>query len=270
MRKQIPAIPSGNEGRKPCLYVELLPVLGVSSWLVMSSTWQDAYLERFYPLTSWRRDGTRDFFALCDQYCSGRIIEIGSGPSNPTSDHLATLGELYGVDIDPDVRSNRALKASCVITGHYPFPDSYFDSCVSDYVGEHIADPVLHFREAHRVLKRGGKYLIRTPNIFHYTALISRLTPHWFHQKISNRLRNREGRDPYPTHYRMNSRRVIKKLAQQEGFEIVYLRMVEKEPSYGMSLKVLFLLFTLYERIVNATPLFNCFRSNIFVVLQKT
>lgn len=235
----------------------------------MQSEWQEKYLERFYPQSSWRRDGTRDFFQILREYGGGTILEIGAGPSNPTSDYLKTLGELHGVDIDPEVLQNRALKTSAVIEQEFPFPDNTFDSSVSNYVCEHIENPKRHLEEVWRVLKPGGTYILRTPNRFHYTAIVSGFTPHSFHLKVANKLRALEGHDPYPTRYRLNSRAQIKCLAEKTGFELEYLRLVEREPSYGMSSRLLFLIFTAYERLVNSVDIFATFRSNLFVVLRK-
>src|SRR5688572_1251941 len=106
--------------------------------------WQEVYLERFYPPTSWRRDGTSDFFQVCQGYCGGSILEVGAGPSNSTSDFLKTLGDLHGIDIDAEVLHNRALTTSSVIKGRFPFPAATFDSCVSNYVCEHLDDPEQH------------------------------------------------------------------------------------------------------------------------------
>lgn len=158
--------------------------------------WQDPYLDKFYPITSWRRDGTRDFFAVCQQYCGGRILEIGAGPSNPTSEYLGTLGELHGVDIDSEVKENAALRTASVIKDVLPFPDCSFDSCASNYVCEHITDPRHHLQEIWRVLKPRGAYVFRTPNKFHYTALVAGVTSHSFHLKVANRLRSMDGHDP--------------------------------------------------------------------------
>ncbi|MEP6743396.1 MAG: class I SAM-dependent methyltransferase [bacterium] len=231
--------------------------------------WQQIYLERFYPQTSWRRDGTRDFFQILKENCSGKILEIGSGPSNDTSHYLQSLGELHGIDIDPEVLQNSALKTSAIFNNRFPFAEATFDSCVSNYVCEHLERPVEHLTEVWRVLKPGGVYIFRTPNRLHYTAIVSRLTPHSFHLKTANKLRAIEGHDPYPTRYRLNSRAKIQKMARKIGFEVETLRLVEKEPSYGMSSRLLFLLFTAYERVVNSAELFASFRSSLFVVLRK-
>jgi SAM-dependent methyltransferase len=231
--------------------------------------WQEIYLERFYPQTSWRRDGTRDFFQVLKQNCGDKILEIGAGPSNNTSDYLKTLGELHGIDVDPDVLENTALETAAVFEERFPFPDNSFDTCVSNYVCEHLKDPDAHLKEVRRVLRPGGIYVFRTPNRFHYTAIVSGLTPHSFHVKMANKLRAIDGHDPYPTWYRLNSRGRIRSFARVAGFEVEYLRLVEKEPSYGMSSRALFLIFTAYERVVNSADIFASFRSSLFVVLRK-
>ena len=201
----------------------------------------------------------------------GRLLEIGAGPTNRTSDFLATLGELDGVDIDPDVRTNRALAAAHTITGDsYPYAAGTFDACVSNYVAEHVEDPAAHLAEIHRVLKPGGVYLIRTPNLYHYVSLVSWVTPHWFHSAVANRLRDRAGaHDPYPTKYLMNTRSRLSSLAQAAGFDVLSLDLVEKEPSYGLYARPLFIVFMGYERLVNSHELAAPLRSNLFVVLRK-
>lgn len=45
--------------------------------------------------------------------------------------------------------------------------------------------------------------------------------------------------------------------------------LIEKEPSYGMSSKALFLMFLAYERLVNATDALAGLRANILGVLRR-
>jgi len=238
-------------------------------------TWQQRYLDKFYnPAHGWV-GGTHEFFDLCASAIpkGGEILEIGAGSDNPATRFLATLGKVHGLDPDPIVKTNSALTTATVLeSSRFPFEDARFDGCVSNYVIEHIEDPIGHLLEVARVLKPGGAYVLRTPNLYHYVSLVSSITPHWFHELVANRLRNRsshEHHDPYPTFYAMNTRADLERFASRAGLEIESLRLVEKEPSYGMSSRALFLIFMAYERAVNATDKLADLRSNIFAVLRK-
>ena len=236
-------------------------------------TWQEAYLSRYYNPRSGFIDGTSQFHSLCEKHIPPRskILEIGAGPTNQTSKFLSQIGELHGVDIDPDVSANSALRTTNRIENdHYPFLDHSFDACVSNYVLEHVEYPDAHLAEVKRVLKPGGTYVFRTPNRYHYVAIISSHTPLWFHRLIANRLRNlpRDAHDPYPTFYRFNDERKMTAAAKQIGMEIVEFHLVEKEPSYGMSSRLMFLLLMGYERTVNFSEKLRSFRSNILAVFK--
>lgn len=153
----------------------------------------------------------------------------------------------------------------------FPFGDQSFDACVSNYVLEHVADPRAHLREVKRVLSRGGAYVVRTPNRFHYVALAASIAPHWFHELVANRLRGlgAGAHDPYPTFYALNTEAAFRRQSAEIGLRLETLRLVEKEPSYGMSSRALFLPMMVYERLGNATELAKNLRSNIFAVLRK-
>lgn len=239
-----------------------------------SKDWQSAYLRRFYDRSRGWIDGTTEFHRLCAAQLppGGRFLEVGAGPSNQTSKFLSALGELHGVDPDPDVANNEDLASARVLEqGHVPHGDASFDACVSNYVLEHVADAAQHLREVARVLKPGAPYVFRTPNRWHYLSIGSALTPHWVHVRVANRLRNLgpDSHEPYPTVYRLNTRRAIRRHAKAAGLRVEQLRMIEKEPSYGMSSRLLFLAFMAYERAVNSTAWLQGLRSNILGVLRR-
>lgn len=236
--------------------------------------WQQRFVARFYESRPGWRSGNAEFHALCAELipAGATILEIGAGPSNATSRHLATLGVLHGVDVDAEVLRNDALAHASTFDGtRLPGADQAFDACVSNWVVEHLPDPAAHLAEVMRVLKPGGVYAFRTSNCWHYVGGFARITPHWVHVRLANPLRNLPAgaHEPYPTQYRMNSRRRVRKLAAQAGFAVAMLRMIEKEPAYGMSSRVLFLLFLAYERLVNSTELLASFRAAILVALRK-
>jgi SAM-dependent methyltransferase len=231
-------------------------------------------LDRYYYSRSDFTDGTTEFHALCSncirQNCE--ILEIGAGPTNRTSFHLATLGRVTGVDVSDSVLQNTALRKAFVYDGQrLPFEEQSFDACVSNYVLEHVHQPAAHFREVARVLKPGGVYCFRTPNLWHYITFMSYLLPYSVHRNSVHRLQgsSEEAHEPWPTVYAANSRTTLKRYCAVGGLEIVQLRMVEKEPSYGHLSLLLFYPMMGYERLVNSSSMFDWCRINIFGVLRK-
>ena len=200
------------------------------------------------------------------------MLEIGPGPSNETSDFLSGIGSLSGLDISPQASGNRALLDSHIFDGlDFPFESGSFDGCASNYVVEHLENPLKHFAEVERILRPGGTYVFRCPNIFNYVPAISRLTPYRVHLFVANRARAlpKGARDPYPTYYRCNSRSAIRRVSRETGLDVKTLNMIEAEPSYGKGSRFLFYPMLAWERLVNSTTYLEEFRSNILAVVRK-
>lgn len=129
----------------------------------------DALFERYYYSNPAFRDGTSTFHRLCRTHIppGARILEIGPGPRNKTSNFLSSFATVVGVDISEEAQSNSALAQSYVYDGQrLPFEDGSFDACVSNYVMEHVEYPQIHLREVARVLRPNGVYCLRTPNLW--------------------------------------------------------------------------------------------------------
>ncbi len=210
-------------------------------------------------------DGTTHFHrTITDLVRPGAtVLELGCGPDGPTSRLLRSIcdaapapGRLDGLDIDPDVKNNPHLSRAFVYDGGvWPTPPAAYDAVVSDFVLEHIPDPLATFGEVARALRPGGMFIFRTPNLYHYVTLGSRLTPHALHTSMGKWLKGRTAadHDEYPTYYRANSRRALRSSLHAAGLVERRLEMLEKEPSYGFRSRLLFYPFMLYERVVNAT-----------------
>jgi SAM-dependent methyltransferase len=219
-------------------------------------------------------DGTTEFHGMCRAALDGAktILEIGAGPSNSTTEFLASIAPVVGLDLSSEVLENSHVSEARVFDGRViPFSDASFDGCVSNYVLEHVEYPLDHFREIARVLRPGGTYLFRTPNLHHYVALVSRALPYAAHLYLSKRLRGMtsEDHDPWVTHYRANTTRAVRVLAASAGLTVVELRMAEKEPTYGRMNPLAFYPLMVYERLVNSTPKMATLRANIFGVLRR-
>jgi SAM-dependent methyltransferase len=234
-----------------------------------------ALFERYYFSRPSFVGGTQVFHQICETRfrSGGRILEIGAGPANPTSQFVSSLGPITALDMSDEVLGNPDVADAYVYDGRrMPFADELFDMCVSNYVLEHVKDPLSHFQEASRILKPGGTYCFRTPNLWHYITMSSRLLPHYAHLGIANRLRGIEGvaHDPWPTVYHANTRRQLRRLAAKTDFIVDELRMIEAEPCYGAAHPVLFYPMMAYERLVNSSELFRSIRVNILGAFRKS
>lgn len=230
--------------------------------------------DRFY--SGPRYDGTRLFYDWLREHTGSqtRLLNLGAGPSteNPIRIFKGEVAEVVGADVDRCVMDNDELDRAVMIeNGRLPLPDVAFDVVLSDYVIEHVEHPAQFLAEVYRVLKPGGVFFFRTPNIYHYVALFSAATPHWFHGLVANRVRAKEpgSQEPWPTHYRLNSRRAIEVEARNAGFRDIELRMIEMEPSYLQFHALPFLAGVAYERIVNSSEAFAGLRANFFGRLTK-
>lgn len=219
-------------------------------------------------------DGTTEFHRLLARFIAAgdRVLEIGPGPANATSAFLASRGAVVGVDVSKEVLGTSIWpRRECTMAGGSLSEDACFAACVSDYVLEHITDPEEHFREVGRVLRSGGVYCFRTPNLWHYLTVASKILPHGLHLRLASRLRGlgEDARDPHPTVYAANTRAGIRRLAAAAGLSITELRTIEKEPSYGRTNAALFFPMMAYERLVNSSPVFAGIRVNILCALQR-
>jgi SAM-dependent methyltransferase len=234
----------------------------------------DKTYKRFYPDNS--KSGTIKFYNWVWQYLdqSSVILNLGAGPNSSDSIKCfrGKVKSVIGADIDEAVRGNTDLdKAYVLNNNHLPFEDNMFDLVLCDYVLEHIENPEEFLLEVKRVLKLGKSFFFRTPNNKHYITIISRLTPHSFHLLFANKVRGlpKESHDPYKTHYKMNSVKVLNKLSMNSGFSKSELLFVEAEPSYLMFNSVIFIFGVVYERLVNKFEMLSFLRANIFGRLVK-
>lgn len=215
---------------------------------------------RFYPENGAVRpsDGAHELYGWIRSVACPRtlrVLNLGAGAATDDARRLGDhFGRLIGADIDPRVVENDDLHEAVVIDGtSLPFPDCSFDMVFSDWTMEHVAEPKPLLEEVFRVLKPGGHFVFRTPNLLHYAALLAWATPHAFHEFVGKRIRSSVLVEPYKTHYRLNTKRTAVRLLRQVGFEQVEVRMLEPAPSYLTFARAAFLCGVAYERIVNST-----------------
>jgi SAM-dependent methyltransferase len=236
--------------------------------------------QRCYP--DQRRSGTLFFYGhLRGLAVQGRqVLNLGAGPGDrPETPEFAIRDlrgpghRVFGCDPDPDVLGNRQVDEARTIgpDGAIPYEDGAFDIVYSDYVLEHVEQPEKFLAEVFRVLKPGGAFHFRTPNLYHYVSIAARILPHSIASRTANRVRSLDegAHDPYPTFHRLNTRRALRKFARKVGFSDVDFTMFEGEPSYLMFNSGAFLVGVAYERIVNGAPCLAGLRANIMGRMVK-
>ncbi|BBZ22079.1 methyltransferase domain-containing protein [Mycolicibacter hiberniae] len=218
-------------------------------------------LQRFYPeckVSGFSHvDGTVVFFTQVAALLrpTDHVLDFGAGRGEPILDDevpyrrdLSNLrgrcAQLYGCDVDEVVLDNPYLDHAGVIQpeAELPYADDQFDLIVARHVFEHIADADLVARELLRIVKPGGWITAVTPNKLGYIALGARLVPNRFHVRALRRVQpERKSQDVFPTRYRMNTRRALRK-AFGGGAEI-FTAGWASEPGYHFGNPYLYRLF---------------------------
>jgi SAM-dependent methyltransferase len=239
------------------------------------------FVQHFYPDSGVANLGfpsAAAFYGWIREYTNPRTVMLNLGAGGPAPRDKIRMfknevARVAGADIDPEVLHNPELDDAHVLTpnGELPFEDETFDLVLSDWVVEHVGDPHRFLSEVRRVLRNGGTFFFRTPNKHHYVGFLASVTPHWFHELVANRARGMTSGDhePWPTYYRLNSRRTIEIEGAKAGFRSVEVRLWEGPPGYMVFNSVSFVVGVGYERMVNRYKALEGFRANIFARMEK-
>jgi SAM-dependent methyltransferase len=225
-----------------------------------------------------RVDGTVAYYARVHALlrAGDMVLDLGCGrgaQANDPSNFRRRLRDLrgegrkvIGIDVDRNAETNPLLDEFRLIEDvrRWPLDDASIDLVHSDNVLEHVEDPAGFFSEAFRVLKPGGYLTLRTPNAWGYASLAARLVPNRFHAKIVTRVQHATNeRDLFPTVYRCNTARKLRRALKRQGFDAV-VYAIESEPSYLNFSRVIY-------RVASAvhTILPPMFRSKLFAFARK-
>jgi ubiquinone/menaquinone biosynthesis C-methylase UbiE len=185
---------------------------------------------------------------------------------------VSRAGTVVGVDIDL-VHLQKHLDISqrtCASLDALPFCDASFDLVTCNMVVEHLPDPLAVFREMARVLAPGGRMMVHTPNTRNYLVFANlvakKLLPR---SMILKFIRDgRAGEDIYPTFYRANNRRALRKLGEGVNLRPEFVRGLTQPLPYTRFFAPLALVELLLMR-ATLTPPFDRFGATIMMSFQK-
>jgi len=176
---------------------------------------------------------------------------------------------VVGIDVDlPSLQKhqNITFKVLGDIT-KLPFGDDSFELITANMVVEHLDNPDAQFREIHRVLKSGGKFILHTPNAHGHFALMRKLTPRVIRNRLVRILDGRNDEDVFEIQYKANTKKRIGELAAITGLEVLRMKLIVTDAVFSV-VPPLAALELIWIRALMTEPL-KPLRTNIIAILQK-
>lgn len=226
-----------------------------------------SHLDAYYPEASYggfsRVDGTIAFFSRVNALLGKElaVLDVGCGRGEYADDPVpfrktlrilkGKCRQVIGIDKDPVASTNPYIDAFELIQGdRWPIADQSIDVCVCDHVVEHVENVRGFFSECSRVLKNDGYLCIRTPNVYSYIALASRLIPNKYHARVLSKVQERrKAEDVFPTLYRCNTMRQLTRALEAAGFGNSVVYSHEAEPSYLTFSRFFYRLGVIHQRL---------------------
>ncbi len=99
-----------------------------------------------------------------------RFLDVGAGSGVLCEFMKEKYKEVYGCDISDEAVKNlkdKGINAFKIDLNNedFPFEDGYFDAVSHLGVIEHVINPPMLVNKIHRILRKGGVFIISTPNI---------------------------------------------------------------------------------------------------------
>jgi SAM-dependent methyltransferase len=158
-----------------------------------------------------------------------RVLDIGCGKGieldvGLTRSIRPLAGEFWGIEPDSGIAAEPGLfeQYQHALMETAKLPENYFDVAYSFMVMEHVKEPRPFMEAVARCLKPGGSYVFGTINGSHYFARIAAtLRVLKLDELILRVVRGKSTVEEYhyPVFYRVNTARVIARLAEELGFE---------------------------------------------------
>jgi SAM-dependent methyltransferase len=123
-------------------------------------SWVSIFLNPFYIA----RRGLWREMATHAASLEGRMLDVGCGTQPYRS--LFAGREYVGLDIDSPRSRSLGIADQLYDGSTFPFPDSAFDSVLSNQVLEHVFNPAQFLSEVNRVLRPGGRLLLTIPFVW--------------------------------------------------------------------------------------------------------
>jgi SAM-dependent methyltransferase len=171
---------------------------------------------------------------LLHQYAPSSKIWIDAGCGDNSD--ILQMPEYQGLAVGFDLEDRKQEKYLRADIHQIPLKNNSVDLISSRWVAEHLETPEKALKELHRVLKPGGRLLIRTTGKWHYISLFSRVAPMPLKRFLSPA-------PVFPTFFRLNDGKAFQRhLTETSGWRIKNIHYIENL-QYGNPAGFVFSLF---------------------------
>lgn len=220
-------------------------------------------------------DGTIDFYSRinCLINKESLVLDFGAGRGAWAEDKSlfrkktrclkGKVKKVYACDIDKAIYLNKNIEEIIDMNdGKVIFPNEKIDLIIADYVLEHIENPIEFFKEIDRLLKPGGWFCARTPHQYNLISIFAKIIKNKSHSNILKFVQpQRNEIDVFPTYYRLNTLKKLKKLFKNYSDKSFIYR---SEPSYFFGKRSIF-----YLQKFLGNFLINPLIGSLFIYKQK-
>ena len=197
------------------------------------------------------------------------MLDAGCGRTAPILSKFKDKAQrLIGVDLEEPTDIPIEIKYIRGDISKIEISSNSVDVVISRAVLEHVSDPDSVFSEINRILRPGGSFIFLVPNLFDYVSIASKIIPNKFHKIIVSKTEGRKMDDVFPAYYKANTYRAIKKLSENR-FEVESFQWLGQYPSSLMFNPYLFMIGTMYEKIISRFELLKFLRGWLLVHLRK-
>lgn len=193
-----------------------------------SSQYSDYYNKYWKTGEGWTPEVVlpKAYWAFFEKYIGpGKtILDVGCGDGNTYARKLSATSMAYiGLDISRE-GTKKALKNGVKAILHdtvseWPFAEEKFDNIICNEVLEHLMFPEAVLKEARRVLKKDGVFIIGVPNACYYIERLRFLFGS-INLRGSIETKNTPWKDP---HIRLFTEETLKRMMEDSGFSVIEL-----------------------------------------------
>jgi ubiquinone/menaquinone biosynthesis C-methylase UbiE len=200
--------------------------------------------------------------------CGRQIVPGWAASEEEQRGWVERSQRLVGIDVDRALHEHPFLHNRVIALGDaLPFRAETFELVTANVVVEHVQRPEQVLTEIRRVLVPGGRFVFHTPNYKYYLIFLASLVPDAIRQRLVVWIEKRNEADVFPTVYRMNTEKTIRRIAQETGFRILSLEVTGSVGNFGMLGPLGVLEVPLLK--VLSWPVMKKWNSSILAVLVK-